>query len=394
MIMNKNILWLASWYPNVLSPYDGDFIQRHAKAVALFQKLTVIYIKKDVDGIITKNEKIVISTHDNLTEIIIYYHSLKTGINFLDRLISLKKYLKVYQRILLTYINKHGKPDLVHVHVPLNAGILALWLKKKYNIPFIISEHWGGYFREDKFGLNSLNAVQKRLIKKIFEHALILTVVSEVLGKSINDFYGKLNYIIIPNTIDTSIFYPIEAPENKIVQFIHISTLGCQKNPEQIIEGFEILKNEGYSFQLIIYGPKKIGLEALVKRISLNDSVQFKNEVPQSKLAEDLRKADALILYSRYETFGCVVIEANACGVPAILSDLPVFKEYINENVNGIFAKPNTPFILANKLKEFILHKSLFDKNLIANITATRFSYEAIGGKFIDLYENIIPGTE
>ena len=389
--MNKNILWLPSWYPNILSPYDGDFIQRHARAVALFQKLTVVYIKKDIDGIITKNEKIVISTHNNLTEIIIYYHSLKTGINFLDRLVSLKKYIKLYQRFLLAYFNKNGKPDLVHVHVPLNAGILAVWLKKNYNIPFIISEHWTGYFKEDRFGLKHLNTVQKRLIKKIFRHALILTVVSDVLGKSIVDFYGELNYRVIPNTVDTSIFYPIESPGNEIVKFIHISSLGYQKNPEQIIEAFEILKNEGYSFQLIIYGPKKISLEALVKKKSLNNSIQFKNEVPQSKLAEDLRKADALILYSLYETFGCVVIEANACGVPAILSDLPVFKEYINENVNGIFAEPNTPFILATKLKEFILYKNSFDKNVIANIAAIRFGYEAIGGKFIDLYENIIP---
>ena len=57
--MNKNILWLPGWYPNILSPYDGDFIQRHARAVALFQKLTVIYIKKDEKGIVTQNKKII-----------------------------------------------------------------------------------------------------------------------------------------------------------------------------------------------------------------------------------------------------------------------------------------------------------------------------------------------
>ncbi len=72
--MNKKILWLASWYPNILSPYDGDFIQRQARAAALFQRLTVIYIKKDEKGIVTKDLKIVSSSENNLTEIIVFYH--------------------------------------------------------------------------------------------------------------------------------------------------------------------------------------------------------------------------------------------------------------------------------------------------------------------------------
>jgi hypothetical protein len=44
--MQKNILWLVSWYPNKLKPFDGDFIQRHAKAVSLFQTLQLFILKK------------------------------------------------------------------------------------------------------------------------------------------------------------------------------------------------------------------------------------------------------------------------------------------------------------------------------------------------------------
>ena len=57
--MESYALWLTSWYPTILSPYDGDFIQRHAKAVSLQQKVVIVYVKKDDEGIITKKNKIV-----------------------------------------------------------------------------------------------------------------------------------------------------------------------------------------------------------------------------------------------------------------------------------------------------------------------------------------------
>ena len=41
------VLWLPSWYPNKLAPFDGDFIQRHAKAAALYNDILVIYAVPD-----------------------------------------------------------------------------------------------------------------------------------------------------------------------------------------------------------------------------------------------------------------------------------------------------------------------------------------------------------
>ena len=41
----KKILWLVSWYPNKYDAFDGDFIQRHARAAALYNDIYVLYIK-------------------------------------------------------------------------------------------------------------------------------------------------------------------------------------------------------------------------------------------------------------------------------------------------------------------------------------------------------------
>ena len=387
--MSNNILWLAGWYPNALSPFDGDFIQRHARAVASIKNITVLYIKKDESKIITSGIKKVVTQTSNLTEIIIYYHPLTTGIKFLDKLLSRKKYNCIYHKNLKKLIKEKGVPDLVHVHVALNVMPQALWLKKKYSIPLLISEHWTGYLPEAKPNLDNYNHIYKRWLQKIFKEADAITVVSKVLGDAIQNRF-KINYQVIPNVVDTNIFYPVQKQDSSITKFIHVSLLNYQKNPHDIIEAFHIVKKSGYNFQLVIYEPGNIELKQLVNDKDLQAEIIFKKEVPQNILAKEMQQSDALILYSRYETFGCVVIEANACGIPVIVSDIPVFREYLKENMTGIFARSENHSALAEKIIYFINNRDKFSSTEIANHTKNIFSYNAVAQQFSVLYKNRI----
>jgi glycosyltransferase involved in cell wall biosynthesis len=94
-------------------------------------------------------------------------------------------------------------------------------------------------------------------------------------------------------------------------------------------------------------------------------------------------------LYSSYETFGCVIIEANACGIPVIVSDIPVFHETVTEGINGTFAKKNNPQALAEKMIEVINARASFNSNSIAG-TSSKYSYEKIGRQFSDWYNEIL----
>ena len=388
--MKKKILWLASWYPNILSPIEGDFLQRHARAVSLMHLITVIFIKKDEKGVITKNLKKEITITGDLTEIIIYYHPIKTGIKLIDRLLSRKKYNRIYRQTLKKNIEENGKPALVHVQVALNVIWQALWLKKKYSIPFIISDQWTGYLPEARPNLDTYHPVYKRWLKKMFKEAAAVSVVSGVLGKAISNRFKIEKYIVIQNVVDTNIFYPVQKQLSTVTKFIHVSVLNYQKNAEQIMEAFYQVKNSGHNFQLTIYGPENFQLKQLVQDKNLEDYIIFKKEVPQDILAKDMQQSDALVLYSRYETFGCVVIEANACGIPAILSDLPVFREYIIQNKTGFFAKPNDAESLAGTIIKFIQNKNTFSQTEIADHTKSNFSYEVIARQFDELYNSVI----
>lgn len=387
--MSNSILWLASWYPNALSPLEGDFIQRHARAAALLNNITVIFIKKDDKGIITKHTKTETTTTGGLTEIVIYYHPPTTGFRFINRLFSQIKYNRIFRQALKNHMALNGVPRLLHIHVALHVTRQALWLKKKFGIPIIVSEHWTGYLEEADPNLDDYHPLYKKWLQQLFKEAAAITTVSAFLGYAIKKRFKIPQPVVIHNVVDTTIFFPITKQPSPVTRFIHVSLLNEQKDPQSIIKAFSLVKKRGYSFSLTVYGPGRNDLLQLVKDNRLEREVIFKEEVPQTILANDMQHADALVLYSLYETFGCVVIEANACGIPAILSDLPVFREYIVENKTGIFARPADPRSLADALVHFISQKNSFSPEDIAQQTSEAFSFEAIAPQFDDLYKRI-----
>lgn len=371
--------------------FDGDFIQRHAKAVAGYCSVYVICVIKDL-SISGKEPVIIKNITGNLTEEVIYYNSAKTGIYILDKYFSQRKYNRLYKKTIKEYVAAKGEPQLVHVHVAMKAGPLALWMKRQWNIPFIVSEHWTGYLPDADIKLNDFSLIYRRWLKKLFIKAAAITVVSEYLGKAIRKQFPAAKYRVIPNVVDTGIFFPIGKEPVATTRFVHVSNMTWQKNVEAILQAFNILKNEGVYFEMNVYGTVRPKYQQMINELGLESCVFLKGEVPQPELAKAMQQSDALVLYSRFETFGCVLIEANACGVPVIVNDIEVFHELIEEGRNGIFVKENDPVALAEKLSAFIAQKNTFDKNTIAEAASTKYNFKRVGQQFIDLYNELTPG--
>jgi len=382
----KKILWLPAWYPNKTAPFDGDFIQRHAMAVSLYHAVRVIHVVRDKDGSITKNVKTERFRNGNLEEQIVYYYSPALRIGIADKMLSTLRYSRHYQDAIKSMIREEGIPACAHVHVAGKNGLIALWLKKKFNLPFVITEHWTVYLPGAVPAFNQLGRFFSKIWKQLMKETVGLSVVSHFLGEAMRTVQTGLDYTVIPNVVDTSIFFPAAKKESTVTRFIHISGLGYQKNPEAILQALALVKKANPLFSLAVFGPHNDALQAMTAQMELEKEIQFYNEVPQKELAAFLRQSDALILYSRYETFGCVLIEANACGVPAIVSDIPVLHEIIEEGVNGFFAAEGNPSALAQQLLQFMESRPPISGEAMAAMTKEKYSYEKIGRMFSVFY--------
>lgn len=380
----KKILWLPGWYPNRNDPFDGDFIKRHALAASGFCRIHLIYVVKKTDG--NSNTETTVERSGNLTEEIIYYSSFRTGIKPLNRFVSHWKYILLYRRAVKKYIRSEGRPDHVHVHVAMKVGSVAQWIKRRYAIPFSITEHWTGYLAEADDRLEMLPLMQVRQLKRSFQEASNVTVVSDHLGKAIQKHFPLVKYRVISNVVDDAVFYPASNRTLDCLRLIHASNTSGQKNLDAILEALVILKDSNITFQLDCYGTVRLELLEKAMNLGLKNQVFFRDEVPQDILANAMRYSHALILYSRFETFGCVIIEANACGIPVILSDIPVFHELVEEGRNGVFVKGDDPVALADALIAFESNKGQFDGTEIARTAKELYNYQRIGEQLVSIY--------
>jgi glycosyltransferase involved in cell wall biosynthesis len=390
-LKKKKILWLASWYPNKIEPLSGDFIERHAKAASLQNDITVIHVMRDEINTSTQRtvvEKKQYEPYPALTAYMGYYSLGRSG--SWSSFFSLLKYFRLQKQLIEKYISENGQPDLIHVHISFKAGLAALYCRWRYGIPYIISEQWTIFCPEAKPSLNDQPYIVRWFIRQIYKNASGSTAVSGYLADSLSKTFSISGPVKIANVVDANLFFPSKQ-KHDIFSFIHISVLNYQKSPEDIITAIELLRQKSQrSFQLIIYGPKLKSIADAITSRGLVQYIQYRGEVMQDELSAEVRKCHALLLYSKFETFGCVVIEAFASGLPVLVSDIPVMRELVHENVNGIFAPPGDPDMLAERMLWMMNNYQTFDAAEIAHAAANKYAFEKIGEEFNEVYEKVL----
>lgn len=381
------VLWIPGWYPNQTEPFTGDFVQRHAKAVSLYHEVTVLFITRDAKGAITRDIKVEEFAQGMLLEKKIYYYSHITRPSSLSRALSYRKYLSLLKSQVKKYIAENGRPDLIHFYIGMKTGVIGNWIKK-LGIPYVVSEQWTGFLPEGKPHFSDLPVLFQSRWKSLIMNAAGVHAVSSYLGTALQRLVkDNLQPKIIPNVVDTGVFFQGRTETGGPLKLVHVtSELDYQKNTEDIFQALALLKQKGIQFYLDVFGTVKPMYPVLASRLGIKENITFHGEKSQDELASYFRQAAALIIYSRYETFGCVVIEAMACGTPVVASDMPVFHEIIEEKKNGVFARGEDPAALAEKISWLLENKDVMDKVKTAEECAERYNYERVGKIFSDWY--------
>lgn len=381
-----NALWLTSWYPNELDAMNGDFIQRHAKAVSLFAKVTVIHAEPDFQH--TMNERISDSMNGNLREIITYY-TVQKGFSFLSKIITGIRYKKLMKRQVKKYIHENGLPDIVHVHVPMKAGIIALWLKKKYAIPFVVTEHWAIYNDEATDKFSNRNLIFQFYTKKILQKCSLFLPVSGHLGKAVNEMVTKVAIKPVPNVADTDLFFYKRntGNENKLFTFIHVSTMKFQKNPRGIVQAFSIFQKKYTVSKLIMVGENFEPIETYANELNIpKENIEFTGLLSYPEVAQKMQHADAFILFSRFENLPCVIIEALCCGLPIISTDVGGIPELIDES-NGLLMERDNENALQQSMETVYQSYAHYNREQISTNAIAKYSYQTIGKEICSVYK-------
>ncbi len=330
------------------------------------------------------------NTSATLNEIIAYYSSERIGWGLVSKLRSLFTYFRLHLKFIRGFRENDDLPDIVHVQVAMKAGLVALYLKWKYRIPFVLTEHWSGYYEQSRDSLFRKSFLEKYLVRRILKNAALLLPVSEHLGNQINHYWAQVPFQKIPNVVNTQLFSRSEHQTRDKFRFIHVSSLLYPKNVEGIIRSFTELLKQGYPAELVFVGPVNSGLNDIITAMSENqDKIRFTGEVSYEQVSVELKKSSALVMFSFYENMPCAILEALCTGLPVIASRVGGIPELIQKE-NGILVQSGNEEELTLAMKDMILQYHKYDKDKISQDATKMYSYESIGKKIREVYESVL----
>lgn len=169
----------------------------------------------------------------------------------------------------------------------------------------------------------------------------------------------QIKSTVIPNPISADL--PKRWTEDRRKVIVNFCRLEPQKNIEMLLNAFANVSNDLNEYQLYIYGegPSKSHLEAVCKKLNLEEKVKFMNFSTQIHL--DIIDASLFVSSSNYEGMSNSMLEAIAIGVPTICTNCPIggARMIIKQNVNGILVPVGDVDQLALEIKRVLLDTNL-----------------------------------
>jgi len=217
------------------------------------------------------------------------------------------------------------------------------------------------------------------------------------------DYYSKkkpnlgAKIIVIPIGIDAKMFKPLNLrkmrekygfnQEEKII--LYIGRFSVEKRLNLLLKAFKDLKSEMSEAHLILLGegPEEERLSKIVETQGI-EAVTFMNPVKHEKISEIINCADVLALCSSYEGMPTVVLEAFACGVPVVSTDVGDVNKVVNAKT-GYLIKDVNPYSIKNAILKVIKNgRDNYSDNCLT--AAMQYSWENISLKITEIYDEII----
>ncbi|HEV7232541.1 MAG TPA: glycosyltransferase [Bacteroidia bacterium] len=383
------VLIIPSWYKNRDNPLAGTFFEEQARGLmSLGHDVTVF-----APSFLPFSNKKPLENRDYDDEgLRTILFSTKAVIprnrQFNYRYLCLKAYWRFKE-----YVEKHGKPDIIHAHSVFYGGIIANYISSKTGIPFVITEHLTNFLTG-----GVINRVDIHHSRTVFRNSFINIVVSSVFRDELSAKIEvpAIRFRVISNMVAPLFFRdrkPKKIVQGEPVRFFTNSFLTYRKNHKMLLDAFAIFLKDYPKAQLIIGGnitsPSELDCKNDIieqyARLGLCDNVVMLGDLSRKEVKEELDKCHAFLLASKYETFGVVLIESLAAGKPIISTDSKGPRDIVTSH-NGILVRSFEAADFAKSMKTLVQNYNQYDQDAISESCRALFGEKAIAGKLEEVY--------
>lgn len=287
-------------------------------------------------------------------------------------------------------------PDLVHVHSHLFlSSYQAVRAAHSMGIPSVVTIH--GVTAQRGLLLNfSQQTYLRTIARMLFREVDAVICLTKSDAESIAKVAGSASKIhIIPNGVNIELFKPGQEYSNRLV--VWTGRFVSEKGLNYLIEAARIVNRQlpDARFLLVGSGPLEAKIAKRVKDLGLPGVVSFTGPLERGEVVQVLKKATVFVLPSLKEGLPSSILEAMACGVPVIGSDIPGINDVVIDGKNGILVPPRSPELLACSimmvLKDEGLRKRLGGK--ARESIVEKHDIAVIAVKVEKLYQRIVAET-
>lgn len=272
--------------------------------------------------------------------------------------IGLKSLYRWWQGIYRLYrIIKRGNFDIVHTHL-FFANLYGRIASKMAGVPHILTTlHNPDYTYEDN---GRVTYKARKLIDKYSGRICNdqFLAVSDFVKRDYERHMGFKNIEVLYNCIDITQFERLNSSliqkkraelgfrDDEII-LLNIGRLHPQKGQIYLIEALNMVRNKNKKCKLLMVGRGHMEAELQNKanKMGLGGYIKFLKD--RKDIFEIMHSCDIFVLPSIYEGFGIALVEAMACGMPVVVSDIDTFKEIVRDNVDGMIVEKENPERLA-----------------------------------------------
>lgn len=276
-----------------------------------------------------------------------------------------------------------GPPDMVHAHFA-RFGAAAARLKSERNYRLVLTEHSSAY------GSRTLSDAEDRVARAAYAGADRLICVSGSLAQALSQRYG-VDSTVIGNIVDTASFatLPLPAdPDPAALTLVSVGNLIPRKRMDLLVDAFVRLDRPGSRLVIIGDGPERAKIEALAA--PLGGRVRLPGRLDRDQIAEEFVSADGFVLLSRHETFGVVLIEAMAAGLPVLSSRSGGPEGFVVDAVGRLVPDTHDPDAVAGHLADFMAAIPAYDRAAIRDFATANFAPQVVAAQLTRLYQEVL----
>jgi glycosyltransferase involved in cell wall biosynthesis len=301
--------------------------------------------------------------------------------------ILLRYWISRAVRVYDDYVQRFGKPDLIHAH-NYWSGFVAQAIYQKHGIPYVLTEHDIAFLEK-----NGLRTWLKPFLTRLMNEAHQTVAVSTGLKKCLEPFCDK-PIRVIPNIIDTRFFTAKELKAQAVQpkRFVSIGTLTAFKHYRVLIPAFAAFLREHpqlkAELQIIGSGEEYAILQNLIMALGLSGQIHLLGQQSKAAVRDILQRADVFVSSSRVETFGVAMAEAMAVGLPILASPTVGAQEILTDKTGWICADFSEAAIQRG-LEKMVLNYPYFQPSVIRQHVIERFSAEKVAAAYSDIYQAV-----